>query len=64
MSIYDLFKPKVRVEKRKLEKRIRPVRKFESRKKADKKPLGPLAKEIVIALQYSPGRFPRHWIKD
>lgn len=63
MSIWDIGKPKVTVEKRKITPRKREPRKSPLKDQVFRKPSGPLASEVTRALQDSPLRFPSHWIK-
>lgn len=63
MSIWDIGKPQVTIEKRKITPRKREPRKSPLKDQVFRKPAGPLASEVTRALQDSPLRFPSHWIK-
>lgn len=62
-GIWDVGKPQVTVEKRKITPRKREPRKPFLRDQTFRKPAGPIASEVSRALQDSPIRFPAHWIK-
>jgi len=62
-GIWDVGKPSVAIEKRKIMPRKREGRKPPLKDQVFRKPAGPLASEVSRALQDSPLRFPSHWIK-
>jgi hypothetical protein len=64
-GIWDIGKPSVTVEKRKITPRKREpkTRPLPLKEQVFRKPDGPIAREVSHALRDEPIRFPSHWIK-